>query len=165
MAQEAKSIWGGPGGGSLSGIFSGAASAVGDLFAAEGDRAEAGQYTRAAAAARQEEKFTESATRVQEMQQMRQQLQAVGAQEAGFAGSGLSSAGSAGDVLRDSASQGALAKSLIQYQGAETELGFEEQAQSYDSMAAAAKKASTGAMIGAGLSAASAIASLATLGA
>lgn len=139
------------GGGSLSGAINSIGSAVSDLFAAQGDRAEAARYTEAAQLAHEEALFTESATNVQEMQATRQIQQAVGGVEAGYAGGGLSLGGSAGDVLRESAQQGALTTALIQYQGAETQYGYEEQSRSYAQMAQAARRAAGGAGIAAAI--------------
>jgi len=45
------------------------------------------------------------------------------------------------DILRDSASQGALAKAVLQEQGQITEAGYKEQAQSYQNTASAAQVA------------------------
>ncbi len=52
-----------------------------------------------------------------------------------MAGAGLASSGSATDLLRASAAQGSLNKSMIQTQGLLTEAGYEEQAQSYTNLA------------------------------
>lgn len=149
--------------GSLGGVFSGIGGAVSDLYAAEGDRAEAQQYDLASQYASQEAVFTESSTRIKEMQADRQITMAIGGVKAGYAGSGLAESGSAGDVLRESAAQGALTTSAINYQGAETEAGFREQAQSYATMADAARNAAQGAQTGGLLQGLGAIANLATL--
>ena len=59
-------------------------------------------------------------------------------------GAGLAESGSALDLLRDSASQGALAKSVLVTQGQMTEAGYTEQANTYATMSAAAKTAAAG---------------------
>lgn len=152
------------GGGSISGVFSGIGGAVQDLYNAQGDRAEATNYDDAEKFALQEADFTKSSTNIKEMQAQRQITQAIGGVEAGYAGSGLAMSGSAGDVLRESAQQGALTTAAIQYQGAETEQGFRDQATSYSIMADAARGAAKGAQFGAVIQGISAIANLATLG-
>jgi hypothetical protein len=152
------------GGSSIGGLTSSFSSAVSDLYGAGGDRAEARQYDNAEQYALEEANFTDSATRIKEMQTMRQLLQATGAEQAGYAGSGLAMSGSAQDVLRDSAQQGALALGAIQFQGAETKLGFQEQATSYSIMADAARSASKGAGVGAVVSGLAGLANLVGLG-
>lgn len=151
------------------GLFGGASSAVGggvsDLFAAQGDRAkgmgdlfEAGEYDLAAKYADQEAAFTKESTAIQTMQAERQMYKSLGQTTADVAGAGFATAGSAMDILRESASQGALQQAVLQRQGLITEAGYEEQAQSFRSMEAAAdmaasaeKKAAFGADIGGGL--------------
>lgn len=153
----------GLGGGSISGVTSGIGGAVSDLFAAQGDQAEAEQYTLASQYASQEAQFTKAGEDITKAQAQRQILQAVGTEKAGYAGSGLTLGGSAGDVLRSSAQQGALTKAVIGTQASETALGYTEEAKSYDIMAEAAKSAASGAGIGAVLQGVGAIANIATL--
>jgi hypothetical protein len=152
------------GGGSIAGGVSGIAGAVSDLFASQGDQAEAANYEEAAGLATQEAQFTKLATGIAETQQARQIEQAVGGVQAGYAGGGLALSGSAGDVLRESAEQGALAQQMTQYQGMEQVASYQEQAASYNNMAEAAKKASQGGIFGAVLQGAAGIANLATAG-
>jgi hypothetical protein len=102
---------------------------------AQGDLAEAGNYDLASTLATANEQFTAQSTRVQEVQTQRQITQTIGGQQASVAGAGFTSGGSAGDLMRDSASQGALAKGVLAQQGAITEAGFTEQAQSFTTMA------------------------------
>lgn len=102
---------------------------------AAGDLAEAGNYDIAAELATANEQFTEQSTRVQQAQLDRQETQAIGGQEASVAGAGFASSGSALDLMRDSASQGALAKGVLAQQGVITEAGYNEQAQSFTTMA------------------------------
>ena len=58
-----------------------------------------------------------------------------------MAGAGFAESGSALDLLRDSASQGALAHAVIGQQGLITEAGYEQQRQSYQIMQGAANDA------------------------
>lgn len=103
---------------------------------AAGDIAEANNYDIAANLAGANEAFTAQSTRVQEAQEARSVTQTIGGQEAGVAGAGFSSGGSAGDLLRSSASQGALARGVMAQQGVITEAGYTEQQQSFETMAA-----------------------------
>jgi hypothetical protein len=83
----------------------------------------------------------------------------------------LAQSGSALDLLRESASQGAMTKAVLGEQGLITEAGYQEQAKSYTDMASAAgvaidadKLAAKGAYVAAGFSAAAAVASVFTGG-
>lgn len=106
---------------------------------AKGDLAEADNYDLASGLARQNEAYTEQSTRLQQYQLNRQVTQAIGGQQASVAGAGFASSGSALDIMRDSASQGALAHGTLAQQGVITEAGFEEQAKSFDTMSAAGR--------------------------
>ena len=70
--------------------------------------------------------------------------QAIGGQQAEVAGAGFASSGSALDLLRDSDSQGALGKAVLQQQGVITEAGYTEEANSYTRMSQAANYAVQG---------------------
>ncbi len=153
----------GIGGGRIAGTTSGIGGAVSDLFAGQGDLAEATNYDLASQYATTEAQFTKSATNISREQANRQLTQAIGSEKAGYAGGGLTLGGSAGDVLRSSAQQGALTKATINYQASETALGFTEQAQSYSNLADAARSAASGANIGAVLQGLGAVANIATL--
>jgi|SRR5665213_3121974 len=156
--------------------FSGAAQ---DLFAAEGDKAkqqndylEGQQYGEASDLATQNEKFTETSTAIKEAQQQREMMNTLGGQQADVAGAGFAESGSALDLLRDSASRGALAHAVMGQQGLITEAGYKEQADSYKLMQEAANNAgnaagnaSTFADISAGLKVVAGIASVFTGGA
>lgn len=106
---------------------------------AQGDLAEASNYDIAANLAEANAAYTAQSTRLQQYQQGRQITQALGSQRTEVAGSGFTQGGSAGDLLRDSASQGALAKATLGQQGIITEAGYQEQAQSYQTLSAAGK--------------------------
>ena len=85
-------------------IFSG----LGDQAKASGDFAEATEYNAAAGLALQNEQFTKQFTAIKEAQQQRELVMAQGGIQANQAGSGFRMSGSALDIMRDSASQGAL---------------------------------------------------------
>jgi hypothetical protein len=128
--------------------ISGIGGAVSDLFAsgglrtkAAGNRIEAQEYGLAGDLSRQNEQFSKTSTDIKEQQQQRTLEQTVGQQQADVAASGFESSGSALDLLRDSASQGALAKETIGQQGLIEQAGYEEQAKSYDLMKSAANMA------------------------
>lgn len=128
--------------------FSDAAGAVGDLFAsaghsvkAKGDEIEAQNYDLASSLAEQNRDYTIQSTAIKQMQLDRQIFQTQGTAEATIGANGLQMSGSAVDVLRDSASQGSLTKAVLSEQGYITEAGYQEQADSYKNMAAAARAA------------------------
>jgi hypothetical protein len=121
-------------------------TAEGLRLKAGGDLAEATNYDKAAELATQNEAYTAQSTRIQEAQTQRQITQTIGGQQASVAAAGFSSGGSAGDIMRDSASQGALAKGVLAQQGVITEAGFDEQAKSFQTMAAAGRATAAGEM-------------------
>jgi hypothetical protein len=149
----------------------GAGSAVSDIFAgfgdetrAQGDILEAQNYTLASQYAQQEAQFTKQSTAIQSFQQQRQVSMGLGGVAAEQAAAGFTESGSALDVLRDSASQGALEHAVLARQGLITEASYKEQAASYTAMANAAdmaaaadKQAATGAYVAAGFQAAGAV--------
>src|ERR1700679_700573 len=92
--------------------------AVGSLFTSEGNTAEANSYTSAGELEEQNAQLTAASTRIQETQMARQVSQSLGTTQADVAGAGFTESGSALDILKSSAQQGALAKSLINIQGA-----------------------------------------------
>jgi hypothetical protein len=128
-------------GGAASDIFSGITGSESLKIKAQGDLAEARSYDLAAALALQNKQFTETATGVKQTQAEREIYQTISGEEAGIAGGGLAESGSALDLLRSSASQGALTHALIGQQGLITEAGYQEQHDSYVNMAAAARQA------------------------
>lgn len=149
--------------GGVSDIFSG----FGDQAKAAGDFAEATNYTLASQLATQNEQFTVQSTAIKQAQIDRQNTQMIGGQQADVAGAGFAESGSSLDLLRDSASQGALTKAVAGEQGLITEAGYQEQATSYTNMAAAAtaagnaaNQASTFADITGGLKIAASVATL-----
>jgi hypothetical protein len=131
-----------------SGTLSAFAGAASDLFAAQGDKskaqydfAEGKSYGLASELATQNEKFTETSTAIKEVQQQREMMNTLGGQQADVASAGFASSGSALDLLRDSASQGALTHAVLGQQGLITEAGYNEQAASYKIMQGAANDA------------------------
>jgi hypothetical protein len=116
-------------------------AATSDMFAAEaeqykieGTQFEKASYREAAALAGQNEQFTAISTRIKAAQQQRELSMSLGTTQANVAGAGLAESGSALDVLRESASQGALTRAVIKSQGLITEAGYNEQQQSYLNM-------------------------------
>lgn len=106
---------------------------------AQGDLAEASNYDLAAGLAQQNEAFTAQSTRIQASQAARQATLAIGGQQSQVAGAGFASSGSALDIMRDSASQAALQRGVLEQQGVITEAGYDEQAKSFTTMAAAGR--------------------------
>lgn len=122
--------------------------AVQDLFAADahrskaaGLRIEAGNYDRSAEYAEKNAAFTETSTAIKQAQLDRDIFKTIGGQEAEIAGAGFAASGSALDIMRDSASQGALMKAVAGTQGLITEEGYDVQAKNYADMAKAAMMA------------------------
>ncbi|MBR0936684.1 hypothetical protein [Bradyrhizobium jicamae] len=135
-------------GGAVSDLFAGfGASAQANLKAqslqlqAQGDLAEASNYDLASTLASQNEAYTKTSTAIQQMQLERSTYQQIGGQQAAIGGAGLAASGSATDILADSARQGALSKAVLGQQGLITEAGYQEQAQSYTTLAGAARAA------------------------
>jgi hypothetical protein len=130
------------------GTISSIGGAVQDLFAADahrskaaGLRIEAGNYDRSSDYAEQNAQFTETSTAIKLAQQDRETYKALGGIAADVAGAGFAASGSALDILRDSASQGALMKAVAGQQGLITEEGYKVQAKNYTAMGEAARMA------------------------
>lgn len=104
---------------------------------ARGDLAEAENLDLAAELAERNRLYTEASTRIQQFQSDRQVTQALGRQGADVAGAGFANSGSALDLMRDSASQGALAHGVLGMQGQIVEDAYEEQRKSYETMSTA----------------------------
>lgn len=113
---------------------------------AQGDLAEASNYDLATELARKNEQFTVASTAIKQAQLDRSITQTIGGQRAEVAGSGLKASGSALQLMRDSAEQGSLTKQVAGSQGLITEAGYEEQAQSYTTLANAGRMAAAGEM-------------------
>lgn len=119
-------------------------NAEGLRIKASGDLAEGQEYDLAGNLARKNAAYTEESTAIQLKQQERNNTLQIGGQQAEIGGAGFAASGSALDILADSASQGALAKSVLQKQGLITEAGYQEQAASYDLMASTARTTAAG---------------------
>src|SRR5258706_7426931 len=126
-------------GGSASDIFSSQLGAESLKIKAQGDLAEARSYGMGAQLALLNKQYTVPETAVKESQNEREVYQTISSQEAGVAGGGLAESGSALDLLRSSASQGALSHAIIGQQGLITEARYQEQHYSYTHMANAAR--------------------------
>jgi hypothetical protein len=157
------------GGGNLTvsnSLFSGAATAVSDIFASQedqakaaaaqtsaaaaettaqadilagtGDALEAGAYGQAATLAELNAQYTKASTAIQVAQGQRQIYQTIGGEKVAAAGSGLAGGGTVADILRNSAQQGALNQAITKSQGQIQVAGYQEQAQSYTAMQNAA---------------------------
>lgn len=124
-------------GGAVSSIFGG----IGELKSAKG-------YTQAAGYARINAEIAQQTANIQEAMTARKSYQTIGGQQADVAGAGLASSGSATDLLRSSAEQASLTKQLVVKQGAINVMGYQAEASSYDAMAAAAKSAGEGGILG-----------------
>lgn len=118
--------------------FQNAGAAANDLFQmdalrtrATGRRIEAQQYDIATDLARKNEDFVRTTTQVKDFQTQRQVYKTIGQQQADVAGGGFGASGSALDLLRESASQGALVRAVGTQQGAIEEQSYEAQAKSY----------------------------------
>ena len=128
------------------GTISSIGGAVQDIFGSEahelkakGLRLEAQNYEEASAFADKNAAFSRISTGIKLAQQDREIYKALGGAHADIAGAGFAAAGSALDVLRDSASQGALMKAVAGQQGLIQEEGYQVQSRSYLNMSKAAK--------------------------
>jgi hypothetical protein len=133
-------------GGAVSDIFAsqGAkATASADMAKAEGDLLEQQEYTDASNLATQNVQFETMSTAISQAQQDRQMSNVLGKTRAEVAGAGFTEGGSALDILRSSASQGAIQHAVMGEQGLIKEAGYQEQAQSYTLMSQAAGVAAT----------------------
>lgn len=158
------------------GTINSISGAVQDLFAADahkskaqGLRIEAGNYDRSSDYAEQNAQFTETSTAIKQSQLDRDIYKTLGGIQADVAGGGFSMSGSALDIMRDSASQGALTKAVGGLQGLITEEGYQVQAKNYAEMGKAAMiaaeaedKAAEGAVWSAAFKGAAAITSIFT---
>lgn len=149
-------------GGAVSDIFG--AMGAGDL--AKGYKAQATGYRGAAEISGINRGLAAQANAIQAVKTDREVYRALGGQVSDVAASGFSQ-GSATDLIRDSAQQGALAKQIINRQGAIEQNAYMQEQQSYlqqaasaDASAAAAKKQKKGGIFGGILKAVGVIAPL-----
>lgn len=128
-------------GGAVSDLFASSADsskAQGLRLKAQGDAIEGQNYDLASTLALQNEEFAKTSTAIKQAQNDRSIYQTIGGIKADVAGAGFASSGSSLDILRDSASQGALTKAVAGQQGLIQEAGYDEQAQSYQNLSKAA---------------------------
>ena len=131
-------------GGGVSDIFGG----IGMGIKSDASKLEADQYRQAAGFSRFNEDVTNQSTEIKLAQQQRQSYQAIGQEEASTAASGFNMSGSGLDLLRSSTQQAALEHAVVGQQGQVAALGYDEQAKSYDAMAASADDAAKAAKMG-----------------
>lgn len=135
--------------------------AAGDLFGGiagfVGGSAGAKAYKKAAKYAEQNAVIAREAGDIKLAQTERQIFKVLGAQQAGYAGAGLASSGSAQYVLRDSVSQGALERAIVNAQTNIDVIGYLSQAEQFKGMAKAAKAGGIGSLIGGAFGAAAKI--------
>jgi hypothetical protein len=124
-------------------IFSSQATASGLRLKAHGDLAEAENYDLASTLATQNARFTETSTAVKQTQADRSLYKKLGTETAGLAAAGFTNSGTALDLMRESASQGALHHAVLGEQGLITEVGYNEQAKSFTNMSASARYAAS----------------------
>jgi hypothetical protein len=141
--------------GGVSDIFAG----FGDIDKMKADELEQGQYDQAAQFAGQEAQFSQASTAIQVAQKNRETTMAMGRTASEVAGAGFAASGSALDIMRSNAQQGALATAVTSENGQIQTQGFQEQQQSYETMATiagnaakSANLASIGSFAAAGLS-------------
>lgn len=154
--------------------FSLAGGAVDSLFSglalqtkAKGSRIEAENYDLSANLSLENERYTRHSTEIKQLQTDRDIYRSQGETRADIAGSGLSMSGSALDILKDSASQGALTKAVMGEQGYLEEASYQQQADSFKLMASASRMAAAaddtaavGSFISSGIKAASGLGTL-----
>lgn len=117
--------------------------AVTSLFGSRGASAAATSYDEAQRIANENADLEESSTRVKALLLQRQITKSLGTTQAQVGGAGFASSGSALDIMRDSASRGAMTKALNEEQGAITANSYREQANQFGGMATAARSSAT----------------------
>ena len=134
--------------------------AVSDLYGAKGALATAGSYGEAQTIAEQNAKIVKQATEIKNIQIGRETYRTLGAQQAEVGGAGFAASGSALDLLRSSASQGAMEKAINEENGIIQEQSYLEQAGLFGGMQKAAKASAGGQTAGAIVSMVGAVAAL-----
>ena len=147
-------------GSGVSDIFAG----FGDIDKMKADELESGQYTEAAQFAGEEAEYSQDSTAIQMAQKNREATMAMGKTASEVAGAGFAANGSALDIMRSNAQQGALATAVTSENGQIQTQGYQEQQQSFETMATiagnaakSANLASIGSFVGAGISFAAAL--------
>lgn len=118
--------------------------AVSALYGAKGANASADSYDIAQNVAAQNAILAEQATRIKDAQLKRQIFKTLGTQQAQVGGAGFSASGSALDLLRSSASEGAMTRAINEEKGAITANSYIEQAGRFGALASAARASAKG---------------------
>lgn len=123
-------------------------TAISDFYQASGDRKAASNYLEAADIENQNAQLAKMSAAIQETATQRQINKTIGGQAADVAGAGFAQSGSALDLMKDSASQGALQKALIGLQGQINSNSYAAQAGAYMGQYQAAETAAKAADAG-----------------
>lgn len=97
----------------------------------QGQILEGERYDRAGVLADRNAEFSRISTAIKDEQAGRSILRVMGGQRADVAGSGFAAGGTAIDLMRSSASEGALTRAVLGQQGLIEEAGYKEQAESF----------------------------------
>lgn len=149
--------------GGVGGVFSSAGTAISDFYQAQGDKKSASNYLEAADIANQNAQLAKMSAAIQETATQRQINKTIGGQAADVAGAGFAQSGSALDLMRDSASQGALQKAMIGLQGQINSNAYAAQAGAYMGEYQAAQTAAKAAQGGGIMSTIGAVAGIAAM--
>jgi hypothetical protein len=122
--------------GGVSSLIGGNAASAGSKAAAKAYGVAAGYADQNAQLALENEALAQKGTEITKLGFTRQLYQVMGGARADVAASGLAQSGSAEDVMRSTAQQGALTKSLITLQGDIAAKGYEAESLSYKAQAA-----------------------------
>lgn len=115
--------------------------AAGSLLSAQGSFASEDAYLEAKTIAEQNADIAAASSAIEQTQLSRKIYQVIGGQKSDVAGAGFAESGTALDLLRSSASQGALDKAVAQDQGIITVNSYKQQAELFQGMADAADAA------------------------
>jgi hypothetical protein len=129
-----------------------AGNAVSDLFSGIGAQQAAGSYRTSAKYAKKNAQLEAESLAIKQAQLKRNLFSVIGGQKADVAAAGFSQSGSAVDILRDSASQGALLKAQTDIQGDIAISSYRGQAEAASQQARAEDTAATGNFIGTAIS-------------
>lgn len=122
--------------------------AASDLFSSFGSFQAAGSYRTSATYSRKNADLERESLAIKQAQLARQTYNVIGGQKADVASAGFSAGGSALDLLRDSASQGALAKAQQKVQGDIAISQYEGAAKAEDQQAQSEDTAGLGDILG-----------------
>jgi hypothetical protein len=136
--------------GSANSLLGGISKFMSGQASASGSKQAAAYYGQAA-------QYSQVETAIKQQQADRQIYQVIGGAKAAAGASGLANSGGVADIIRDSATQGALSKRLIETQG---DINYTSYKSQQASASAAASSSSTGGLLGAVTGVVSGIASL-----